>query len=225
VKTHSLFYLWFAGILITFQACVVPINTTNDTARSLGKGNVELAGSYTQYNVAAEYPASVFSNVGFRAGYGLSGKFDLKLRYENMRTPEIELRDEYWFFDRVQYLSVVPKFSLKKDKVSLSTPLSLYFLAGELDEKSETTTDFSIGPTLLYTSEIKANKIDFTAGIKSEIFQSGALIMGFSAGAGFSNNLRRWAVRPEIGYTAGLGGGVILNYGIGANFIFPARRK
>jgi hypothetical protein len=218
--------LMAVAICISQPACIVPVNTTYETARSLGKNNVELAGNFTQYSFAGpEVSGKATNNFGFRAGLGITDKFDLKIRYENMATPPIVFLDEDWSFDHVSFVSISPKFSLVKNKLSLSAPLSVYLLSGEVDGTNKTNPVVAVGPTLLYTAMLKPDKIDMTGGTKLEIFEGGGVVMGLSAGAGFSNNLNNWAIRPEIGVSTGLTSGLIFNYGIGTQFILHAKRN
>lgn len=66
---------------IYFYSCssVAPITNHYERAATLKKGNVELAGNFTSYSVAGvDESESVNNNFGFRAGYGISDKVDIK---------------------------------------------------------------------------------------------------------------------------------------------------
>jgi hypothetical protein len=65
--------------------CFAPVNNQYEKAGTLKKGNLELSGNYTRYSASGGGGTeSTNNNMGFRVGYGLSDKFDLKLRYERL---------------------------------------------------------------------------------------------------------------------------------------------
>jgi hypothetical protein len=51
------------------------------------------------------------------------------------------------------------------------------------------------------------------------------LFFGTSLGAGFSTNLDKWAIRPEIGVSSDFNDARYISYGLGLQFILPARKK
>ena len=72
-------------ILFFFSSCVVPVNTSFERAATLGKGNFEAGGSFSHYTGFSEgESSSLHDNLGLRAGYGISDKVDLKIRYERI---------------------------------------------------------------------------------------------------------------------------------------------
>jgi hypothetical protein len=180
-------------------------------------------GSYTYYTGSE---GGISSNFGFRAGLGLSEKTDLKFRYEYMSGLPEEFLDEDFFYSKGNYFSLIPKFSLGKGNMALLTPLSLYQLKLDGSGASGNSSVFSLGPTFLYTFDLNPNKIDFTAGARSEVFfgVGSFAFFGLSAGAGFSSDLSKWAIRPEIGYLAGMGGGGIFNIGIATQFYLNRKK-
>lgn len=213
--------LLFSTLL--FSCAFAPINNQYEKAGTLKKGNVELSGNYTSYNIAG---SKSNDNVGFRAGYGISDKFDIKIRYEHLIIPARGYDDG---FDNkikgINYVSVIPKIALLPEKLSLLIPLSHYSyrsLSNGIETKEYLN---SVAPLLLYTLSNAKNKSDFTMGLKADyLFGGGTVLPGATIGAGFSNDLRKWAIRPEVGAIF-IGGGAILSYGIGFQFILPGNKK
>jgi hypothetical protein len=51
-------------------------------------------------------------------------------------------------------------------------------------------------------------------------------LLGFNVGAGFSNNLNKWAIRPEAGYLFKPGEDIgFWNIGVGIQVILPTHKK
>jgi hypothetical protein len=223
-----------AGLLtsLSFFSCVTvaPVNAGYEKAGTLGKGNVELSGNYTHYIVSSEGESdAINNNYGFKAGYGLSDKFDLKLRYEKLMPVEQEPDSKF----KVNYMSIIPKVSLVDKKLSLLVPISRYnFKDEDQDGKPIKDHSYSIAPQIIRTFTSKTNQADFSIGLKGDyIINSGEdaendFLLGFSAGAGFSNNLDKWAIRPEVGYLFKPGDGIgFWNIGVGVQFILPTHKK
>src|SRR5688572_23022553 len=114
----SQFLIFSASVCIISCVSVAPVNNHFEKAGTLQKGNVELAGHYTTYNARVEGESEAANdNIGFRFGYGVSDNFDLKFRYERLIPAYIS--DE---FNGANYISVVPKFSLKKNTIAFLLP-------------------------------------------------------------------------------------------------------
>ena len=182
---------------------------------------MDVGGNFTTYT-ASGYQESgrmltrhTNSNIGARFGIGLSDKTDLKFRYEHMVTSNV---DE---LSTMTYFSIIPKFALTADEFSFLIPLSVYTYKNDYWNSG---TVGSIAPQLLYTWTTPKKKADFTLGVKGDLlFANGgaALLFAGSLGAGFSTDLSRWAIRPEIG--ASFISGVDLSYGLGFQYNLPKR--
>ncbi len=212
-----------------FSCAFAPINNQYEKAGTSKKGNVELTGNFTSYNIAGggEF-ANSNNNYGFRAGYGISDKFDIKIRYEHLAPGSGFEEDDFGSgIKGINYISLVPKFALKPEKLSLLVPISHYSYKETIDGR-ETTGQFnSIAPQLIYTITNLKNKADFSFGAKADYLfcsDGGSILLGGTIGAGFSSDLKKWAVRPEVGAIF-LGGGAIVSYGIGLQFIIPSNKK
>jgi hypothetical protein len=207
---------------------VSPVHSSFERAATLGKGNVELMGSYTHYVATGggESEASN-NNYGGRVGYGLAKNVDLKLRYEKLVPVDEEEKAMY----KINYFSVIPKVSIVEKKLSFLMPVSRYNYTE--DQSGEITKDhiYSIAPQFIGTLTSASNTADVSFSIKGDYAiyshdQGDDLFMGFNLGAGFSKNLDKWAIRPEVGYIFKPGdGGGWWSMGIGAQFILPTGKK
>lgn len=227
------FLILFTSLSVFLVSCAfAPVNNQYEKARTLKKGNVELAGSFSGYSITGGGGSeNTNTNFGFRAGYGITDKFDLKIRYERL------LPDDGYgskdIFDEgnitgVNYYSIVPKFSLIADKLSLLIPLSHYSFKKELDGKKTNGTLNSIAPQIIYTITGEKNKSDFSFGLKADGFfgdgGGGGVLLGITMGTGFSSDLTRWAIRPEVGASF-IGGGAFLSYGVGLQLLLHNKKS
>lgn len=96
MKPLSIISLFVALSTLLFACAFAPVNNQYEKAGTLKKGNVELSGSFTGYR-AIETAGSINTNnnLGFRAGLGISDKFDLKFRYERLM-PGRRLWKSFW---------------------------------------------------------------------------------------------------------------------------------
>jgi len=215
-------------LLLCCASCgVVPINNTFEKAGTLKKGNVEAAGNISTYSDMSwtwngnntKYRFGI-KNVGARLGIGLSDNTDLKFRYEHMVTSNLE------GFKSMSYFSIVPKFALTADEFSLLVPISVYNYRNDNWSNESNGTTGSIAPQLLYTFTNAKRNADLTLGVKGDVLFGGGgaiLLFGSSLGAGFSSDLNKWAVRPEVAITF-LNSALTWSYGIGFQYTIPKSR-
>ena len=207
-------------------ASMLPVNSAYDKAKTLGKGNVELSGHVTSY-VSHQYGRVDFieRHMGLRAGLGLSERFDLKLRYEHMNFSsnfDGQLR-------QANCLSIVPKYALVPEKLALLVPFSNYYYTSKAEGEPYKSTIRSIAPQIIYTYTTNNNKCDFSVSLKSDYLfttrhkNEADFFMGTGLGAGFSKDLDRWAIRPEIGLST-KDGQLYWNYGVGFQYVLTKRK-
>jgi hypothetical protein len=227
--TRTLLFLLTSASL--FSCAFAPVNNQYEKAGTLQKGTVELSGNYSHYAVTGGGESEgANNNYGFRVGYGISDKFDLKLRYERLVPTGAFSFDDDDASENVKginYISLVPKFAIVEKKLSFLIPVSFYSYKETLDDTQYNNRFVSIAPQLIYTSTARTNKADVTFGLKADgIFGEGggAVLLGATVGAGFSSNLDKWAVRPEIGASF-LGGGAFVSFGIGLQLMIPKNKK
>lgn len=227
-----LFYTAIALSVSTLCSCygVAPVTNQYEKAGTLGKGNLELMGAFTTHTVTVDGESnSTNDNYGFRAGYGISDHVDVKLRYERLVPTYREDGDP----TGIDYISVVPKVAIVPRKFAVLLPISRYTYTDEFEGQKERYNINSIAPQLLYTATTPKNKFDFTLGAKGDYTFSSDngehesdFFVGATMGAGFSSNLDKWAIRPEVGILFKPGeSGNYWSYGVAAQFVLPTAKK
>lgn len=205
-------------VALSSCASLLPVNHQYEKAGTLGKGGVELSGHVTKYDVSHFGRTETSNkNYGLRAGYGVSDRFDLKMRYERMAFSsnfDNRLRD-------ADYFSLVPKFALIPRQLSVMMPLSVYIARDTAEGKEFRRTVKSIAPQAVVSFTNRTNKFDLSFMPKMDFLvedgynSQSDFFVGMSVGAGFSADLDRWAIRPEIGYSSNGQKARYLSYGIG----------
>jgi len=208
----SIYLLW-STLLFLLSSCFAPLNSVYDTAKLLEKKETRISANYSKYYGSEEFLSDFVNlndNFGFSLGYGLSDKFNISCRYEYLKIKlgSIEIFNETVEMDNdLNYFEIGCKIRLIKDKLALGIPVGLYNWEG--------TSFISIDPRLYFTIR-KSDKFDFSVIPKTHIFIDDGvnLLPGLSLGIGLSNNLDKWAIRPEVGFDG------YLNFGIGVNYNF-----
>ena len=219
--------IFFPVCALLFSCAFVPVNNQYEKAATLKKGNLEFAGNYTACSISgAGESAGSNNNFGFRAGYGISDKFDLKLRYEHLM-PANSFDKGFGGTSKINYFSIVPKLALIPEKLAFLIPLSHYSFKEESDGIENTSSLNSIAPQLIYTFGNINNKADFSMGLKADCLfgnGGGSVLFGTTLGAGFSSDLSKWAIRPELGVSF-FGAGAFFSYGLGFQILLPKNKK
>lgn len=223
--------LSLSSFWLTSCVSVTPVLNSYEKAGTLGRGNAEAVVSYTGYNTSAyERSAHSHNNYGFRAGYGMSDRFDVKLRYERF-TSVLQQGERA---PATNYFSIVPKIALSPRHLSLSVPLSRYAYSEVIDGKAYSRAVNSIASQLHFTYTLPSNNVDLTGGLKADFVYSKRgwesehdLLLSTSIGAGFSNNVDKWAVRPEVGFLySAANATTYISYGVGVQYtLFSKRNK
>jgi hypothetical protein len=204
--------------LLMLASCSAPscFNASYESARMLKKGTFDARG-HANLNIAhakESEVSEVFSTssiaLGVGLGYGISDKFNVKFNtaYNMLGIGMIELS---------------PKVSIIEGKIAAALPLALYFSEG-----SGATT--VLKPQIWLTLPAKDNKKEVTLGLKSEMnFQDlKQTSLGITLGGGFSSDLDKWSIRPEIGLAflaSQPSDGQVITLGIGANYVFPNKKS
>ena len=210
-------------ILMLLSGCFAPVNLTYESARTLRKGEVDVQGNYSRYcdiegSLNNDYETTNYNNnYGFKIGYGLKDGHTIKLRYEKLLVNQ----DNYSFgsldfsdpFESVSYIEVENKFKFKRwDKdIAIGIPVGYYFI--KYDNLSSDGI-LAIDPRIYFTTPLNAsNTFELNIIPKAHMFLSEGIGVnpGISVGFGFSNDLSKWAIRPEFGYDGYFSFGVGLN--------------
>lgn len=174
-----------------FWACVAPVNTTFESARTLGTNNMELMGAYSHYLAAYEGETeTVNNNYGVRLGYGLGERTDLKFRYEYLNSDMDESGAN------ASYLELYPKFNLIKNRLAAMLPVGVY-LYGDKDTEST----FVLSPRVMFSHTFN-QYFEVTLGSKVDIYleEDADPALGFNLGFGVGKDVRSsLVVRPEVG--------------------------
>jgi hypothetical protein len=221
----------YAIVALFFSSCIVsPVGSHFESANTIEKGKIQLAGSYTKTDMTFDGEIDKLNyNIGVTAGYGVSDRFDIKFRYIKLTQFKEEGSDQSFGYN---FFSLSPKFKIVDKYFSAKLPFSLYQWSEQGDPGSGTSTEagntFTITPTLIGTLPVVENQVDVTIIADYEFFleEDAEDYLGFSLGFGFSKDLNAWAIRPEVGYQfspedADFG---FLTYGIGINYDFGIKK-
>jgi hypothetical protein len=222
MKTKIIF---IASLALLLSGCVVvPVNLSYESARMLDKGQIQLQGSYSRYNAVKDTSANLCNNFGFAAGFGISEKYSLGIRYEHLdMTPafgdifDSEDTEEFSQIAKMNYLEINNRIQIKEDFIAIGIPAGLY-LVNEINGLEEDFTSWGyafIDPRIYFTFFAKTDVFELSIVPKAHIifgFLGAQVIPGISLGIGLSSDLNKWAIRPEIGYDK------YLSFGVGVNF-------
>jgi hypothetical protein len=205
--------IYFVTLLYLLQSCA-PVFSDLQSARLVGRGNIEVTPSFSTVSFAEDGESEGIQNhIGTQAGFGLSDKVDLRLRFEH-----IWLKDDGSYNEQI--FGIGPKFKLKENVFALYLPFGFAF--------SDISESLEFQPTLLMTLPLSPNKIDFNTSAKGILqFCDGCdALVAVNLGFALSEDLNRWAFRTEYGhlYNPGEQG----HYGqlsVGFSYIFLKKVK
>jgi hypothetical protein len=175
-----------SGLL--FQGCA-PVFSELQSARLVGKGNLELTPAYSTVSVSGDGETEGLQNeIALHAAYGLSSKIDFRMRYHY-----IWLKGDD-FGNNANILAFGPKISLLENKIALSLPVGTAF-------GDDITDAWEFQPSLLFTLPAVEDKLDVTLAPKY-IFtfcEECDDYFAINFGLAISTDLSSWAIRPEYG--------------------------
>lgn len=208
MKTLSLL---LSGLSLLLVSCFAPVHTTYDSAKMLEKGEVQVKGSATAYSVPILLPIPNFNNnLGVGINYGMTKKFNFSARYEHLFVNEEAtidfLRDE--LASDYHFVEFGAKVSIVQDVIALEVPISYYKAYGNLNFENE----FYLFHPKLYLTYHLDEHFEISAIPNAMINTEGNVLPGLIVGLGISNDLQRWAFRPEFGYNGIFNGGVGFTY-------------
>lgn len=202
--------LSLAVLLLMLGSCVAPINSSFESARSLGKKNTELMGAYSHYNANGDGKSESYNNnYGLRVGYGISDRMDMKFRFEYLASAVDDGIN-------ATYFEVAPKYALINKWLSGSVPIGVYLYDADGLESI-----FVVSPKMLF-SYPASQKFEVTLGGKLDIYleEDTESTVGLNLGLAFSSNLDKWALRPEMGVLFDPGeDGKYVSFGLGFTYL------
>lgn len=213
MKKELLFIVIFP---IFLSSCFAPINLTFESAKTLNQGEFDLQGNYSRYyepGYEDDDLLNVNNNFGVKLGYGINDKYTIKFRYERL------VMNPNYFIDlfdiseviATNFIEIENKFQFKNANIAMGVPLGYYGLRTE-DKISQGI--FSLDPRVYFTFFGVSNKFELNLIPKAHflITDGGmAILPGISLGLGFSSDLNKWVVRPELAFDG------YFSFGIGLN--------
>lgn len=207
-------------VSIFLSSCFAPVNLTYESAKTLKKGEIDVQGNYSTYsNIELESDIAPItfqnSNYGFKIGYGIKDRYTLKIRYEHlMLTSDHDFslfsccREPY--ITGIDYFEIENKFKVKNANVAFGVPLGYYVFSSGIATKQGL---FAIDPRIYLTffSNTEVFELNIIPKAHFLIGQGFTIMPGISMGLGFSSNLNKWALRPEVGYDGYFSYGISLN--------------
>jgi len=182
----------FVVVVLVFLAGCAPPFSAMQSARLAGKGNFEVTPLFSTifFSTGGE-TEHVQNEYGLQVAYGLADRFDLQLRYEFISGA---VEDVGW---SANVIGIGPKIGIYKDMIAMSLPIGFAF-GGDIEDVGET---WQFHPTFLFTLPV-GNSFEFNPSTKMliPISGDGDVLLAFNLGAGISANLKKWVVRPEVGF-------------------------
>lgn len=206
--THGLFFKLslFTSTLLFLSSCITPY----ETARMLPKGAAQLQGSFTHAQAIGDGESETVDNgYGFGLGIGLTDRVNLKFRYELFNVE-----------GKINFVSIGPKIALKKDVVAVGLPFWGYLYDGE--------SNWGVSPMLVLRVSKPSPKFETNLGIRVDypFVKEAQTEFGVNLGFGWSKNLDRWAIRPDLGLVYAPGeSGLVLTFGVGAQYNMLPKQK
>lgn len=209
-KRYRIFILIFLPV---FAGGCLPVNSSFESARMLQPGQFQAGGNFSRYFYEEKDEKKVFkfsssnNNYTAAAGYGISDKWNVKLRYDYIDFPGTGLP--------YNYFGITPKYSLIQNKLAAELSTGMYAAHGDAPT-------YVTSPELLVTiSQTNTFETTFTGKADFYWLKNQSIPLGFTFGFGFSSNLDKWAVRPETGVMFSPGKtGVSFTWGIGFQYNF-----
>jgi len=173
------------GVASLLPGCA-PTFSDLQSARLAGPGRVEVTPSYSSVTASGEGESvKVQDHFGVQLATGVSDKVDMRFRYEY-----VDLDG-----DGIHVVGAGPKFGLVQDRFAFYLPLGTGFANGV-----QSSDLLQIQPTALFTLPVSP-QFEVTASGKAILWKDRDIddLLAFNLGAGLSNDLDRWAIRPEAG--------------------------
>lgn len=197
------------GLLISIAttACVAPVNLTFESSRTLQKGQVDVQANASGYYFPGRYGGFTNMNFGVKAGYGVVDNYTVKVRYEHLYAPDIAQGMEIFGSDpdavsfELDYYELENKIRFRNGH-ALGLPFATYSF-----------NMFVFDPRYYMTFPNDRNTFEWTIIPKAHLYFSPgqfSAVPGLSLGFGFSKNLDRWAIRPELGWDGYFSAGAAL---------------
>lgn len=163
------------------------------SARILNPGQVEITPSFSTLTYYQENESQhMTTHLGAQLGLGVAHNFNLRFRFERMMIDD-EFSD---FVENYSFMSFGPKIGSERGIVALSCPFGLFL--GEAFEGDNT---WQMIPTLHVTIPVnQIFEINLSPSVLVFFEENADNLVALNAGVGLSQDLSRWAIRPELGW-------------------------
>lgn len=201
--------LFAAVSLPLISISCVPVFSDLQSARTLGKGQVEATPYYTITGLNNEDKGA--SHFGGNIGVGLSDKIDIRAKYESNWLNEEENT-------AVTILGIGPKFSLIPDRLAFFLPAGAMLQEGKLDF-------WQIHPTVFFTQPIVKDRLEFTVAPKYllNICEDCSGNFATNFGLSASKDFKKYAWRAEYGRI--ISNGSVGQFSLGFSFFLIPKNQ
>ncbi len=205
-------------IATTLLSSCAPVFSDMQSARTVGKNRVELTPSYSKVKFNYDGESEVYqTQAGMQVAYGLTSKIDIRARYEYLRFDMLNSFAILGSNNKAQVFGIGPKLNVINQYLSIYLPFGRAF--GEYADDS-----WQFHPTIIATIPAVKNKLDINSSVKYLVplqAESQDNLLAFNFGLALSNNLNRWAIRPEYGILMNpTGDGYFNHLSLGISYVF-----
>ncbi|MCK4539406.1 MAG: hypothetical protein KAV42_11475 [Candidatus Krumholzibacteria bacterium] len=175
------------------------------SAKLVEMNRVEVAANYSMVSFLHEGEnEKMQDHFGLQFAYGVLDNVNFRFRYERIDVDPLDTGVNAWGFG--------PKICLKKDVAAIYLPVG--FATGENIETSES---WQFHPTLLTTAPVN-EYMELNTSFKYLLTfdEDSNDYFAFNLGLGLSNDLARYAIRPEVGILIDPGSdGIFWHFSVG----------
>lgn len=184
---------WMAALTwAALSSGCAPVFSDLQSARLVEPGQVEVTPAAGRVSWREDGESEHVQNqFGIHMATGLARSVDLRVRLESVRIPQEDTPD-----GSVWVAGAGPKFSLVRDRLAFSLPVGFAF--GEDIEVSKT---WAVHPTLHFTLPAgRSAEVNASAKYLIPLHDDGGdNLAAVNLGLALGRDVRRWAIRPEVG--------------------------
>lgn len=208
---RALLNIILAVIGMTLLSSCATIYTEFQSAKTVGEGSSEITPTVSGVSYAFEEESGYAqTNVGIQYAYGITNRFDLRVRYEMIFPDGAD-----GGFGDYNAIAIAPKISLVPDKLAYNMPFGFGFGEGISTENS-----YEVHPTLIFTQSLSDNAELNLSGKYIIPFESEREnLVAFNVSFGAIGN--SYIFRPSAGILINPGeDGVFWDLGLGVSIPF-----
>lgn len=175
-----------AACALALGGCAAPFSDLQG-AHTVPKGTIELTPSYSSVAASGDGESGLLQReYTLQLGAGTGERSDWRFRFTRIDFGEGE---------GLNVVGLGPKFAVQPDRVAVAIPVG--FAIGQGLDITET---IQIHPTLFVTlPAAEAMEINLSGKVLVPIRHASTLGVAANLGAAIGPDIRRWAIRPEVG--------------------------